>query len=178
MLGRAKERCLVICALCLLSSISTASAEEYMTREQFLTTAFGGENYDAKKLWLDRELKSKTKAILGHELKGLRVRYWQNGALTAWVFDEIGKEMPVTIGVTLNGNQVKNVTVLAFRESRGGEVRHGYFLAQYRNASLNNEARLTQSIDGITGATLSVRAVTNVTRLSLMFSQYLSQQNQ
>jgi len=178
MLVRIKQRCVVICILCFLSGMGTATAEDYMTREQFLSTAFGGESYDSKKLWLDSKLKLKTKAILGHELKGLRVRYWQNGSLTAWVFDVIGKEMPITVGVTLNAYQVKNVKILAFRESRGGEVRHGYFLEQYNKAALNDKNHLTETIDGITGATLSVRAVTNVTRLALMFNQYLLQPNE
>jgi hypothetical protein len=58
------------------------------------------------------------------------------------------------------------VTVLAFRESRGWEIRHPAFTQQFKDATLIDNA-LDRHIDGVSGATLSVWAMTAVTRLAL-----------
>jgi len=65
------------------------------------------------------------------------------------------------------------VKILAYRESRGGEVRYPAYTAQYRGASLSQNMRLNQNIDGITGATLSVWAVNKVAALALYYHSQL-----
>ena len=90
------------------------------------------------------------------------------GDRTAWVIDEIGKERPITIGVVVADGRIESVDVLAFRESRGGEVRYPFFTKQYKNLGLKDGDRLDGHVDGITGATLSVWAVTKVSRLALV----------
>ena len=57
--------------------------------------------------------------------------------------------------------------VLVFRESRGWEVRHPFFTDQFRDAGLTGELALDRNIDGISGATLSVRALSRLARLAL-----------
>jgi hypothetical protein len=47
-------------------------------------------------------------------------------------------------------------------------VRHPFFTDQYAGAGIDAENRLDRSIDGITGATLSVVAVEKVVRVALM----------
>nr|WP_255558341.1 FMN-binding protein [Zhongshania aquimaris] len=80
--------------------------------------------------------------------------------------------MPITIGVLVDGgaNTVKRVEILAFRESRGWEVRHPFFTRQFIDTSLNSNDLLSSHIDGITGATLSVRAVKHVTQVALILA--------
>ena len=56
---------------------------------------------------------------------------------------------------------------MAFRESRGWEIRHDFFTAQYRGLGLAADGALSREVDGITGATLSVRAVNRAARLAL-----------
>lgn len=87
--------------------------------------------------------------------------------------EEIGKELPITIGVVINQNQVEQVKILAFRESRGWEVRYPAFTAQYRDVKITPDNKLDAHIDGITGATLSVRAVSKVTTLALYYHRHL-----
>jgi len=93
-----------------------------------------------------------------------------------WVMEEIGKELPITIGVVVNQDSTKQssieqVKILAFRESRGWEVRYPAFTAQYLDVKMTPEKKLDTHIDGITGATLSVRAVTKVATLALFYHQ-------
>ena len=59
----------------------------------------------------------------------------------------------------MENGKILQLSILAYRESRGGEVRHANFLKQYQGASLQQDEQLNKTIDGISGATLSVRAV-------------------
>jgi len=138
----------------------------YQTTEEFINQVIG-EVPKAKVLWLNAQDKVEIADILSHSFNRLRVRYWQADDNTVWVLDEIGKEKPITIGVHIQNNQIIELKVLTFRESRGDEVRHDFFTKQFNLAKLTQDNRLTTHIDGITGATLSVRALTKVARLSL-----------
>ncbi|MEO1898962.1 MAG: FMN-binding protein, partial [Methylococcales bacterium] len=64
--------------------------------------------------------------------------------------------------------------VLAFRESRGWEVKHDFFTDQFKQNTLDSHLKLTQAIDGISGATLSVRALTKTARLALFFDSLVA----
>ena len=104
------------------------------------------------------------------------MRYWQGGEKTAWILDEIGKEKPITIGVLVQDNAVDSVRVLEFREIRGWEVRYPFFTDQFNGARFVNGAQrqgqvLNRQIDGITGATLSVGAVTRVVEVALYLNE-------
>lgn len=151
----------------LLLSLRVAAGE--VTLDAFLAESFTGQAPATQMLWLTPELKARAAKVLDHPYAGMRVKYWREGNRTAWVIDEIGKERPITIGVVVSAGHIEQVKVLAFRESRGGEVRYPFFTKQFVNAGLRDGDRLDRTIDGITGATLSVWAVTKVSRLALLF---------
>ena len=156
----------------LLSIMATsATAERYMTQDEFLQLAFPQGNYQKQTLWLNKDIKAIAKQILKHDYRGLRIRYWGNSNSTAWILDEIGKEHPITIGVIVDNHQAKpvinDVKILEFRESRGWEVRYPFFTAQFEGVHLASDQQLNKTIDGISGATLSVRAVKKVAALAL-----------
>jgi hypothetical protein len=139
----------------------------YQTSEQFIVHAFNGDMPSAKVLWLAKEDKLLIADIMQHKFNRLRLRYWRKDDETIWILDEIGKEKPITIGIHINKSMIVELKVLAFRESRGDEVRHEFFTSQFRGASTDEKNKLNQHIDGITGATMSVRALTKVSRLAL-----------
>jgi hypothetical protein len=148
----------------------------YQTVPEFLTEVFSPEEPQQKYLWMTPELKVSTGEIMKHPVRGLRIRYWRLDTKTVWVMEEIGKELPITIGVVVNQDSTKQssieqVKILAFRESRGWEVRYPAFTAQYLDVKMTPEKKLDTHIDGITGATLSVRAVTKVATLALFYHQ-------
>lgn len=143
----------------------------YMTAEQFLASSFPDTPPKSAKLWLTPDVKKQASQILSRPYRSLRVRYWSQQQRSAWIFDEIGKELPITIGVIVNGKGIESVRILAFRESRGGEVRYPFFTNQFEGIKLDDKLRLNSHIDGISGATLSVRAVKRVSRLALYFHQ-------
>lgn len=147
---------------------------DHITPEDFLSRVFSANPPASNTVWLTAEKKQAAESILGHKPRFLRVRYWGDAERSAWIVDEIGKTEPITIGIVLNNRQIEEVKVLAFRESRGWEIKHDFFTRQFEGVSLRENQRLDKAIDGISGATLSVNAMTNVSRLALFLSQFIS----
>jgi len=172
--GLSRMRTWFTLGLLLLSSSASYAKGVYQTSETFLQESFQGEPPTAQVIWLNASLKKAMANILNHPYRGLRLRYWGKGQRTAWILNEIGKEKPITIGVTVQAGQLKQVSILTFRESRGGEVGYPAFTDQFNNARLDAKHNLDRSIDGISGATLSVRAVKKIARLALFLHQQTS----
>lgn len=152
------------------SHVSFAAKGVYQTPAAFISHSFVDITPQVKVLWLTKEDKDAVAEILQHKFNRMRIRYWQEGNETVWILNEIGKEKPITMGVHVKNNQINNFKVLTYRESRGDEVRHEFFSKQFINATLDEENRLSQNVDGITGATLSVRATKKIARLALWFN--------
>ncbi len=150
-----------------LALVPAAQAEQYLSREDFLAGAFGAASPSVETLWLTADQRAAAEAVVGWAPGGLRTRYWREGERTAWILEHIGKEKPITLGVTVEGDSIVSVAVLAFRESRGWEIRYPFFTEQFDGLSLAGDGKLSGPVDGITGATLSVRAVERMARLAL-----------
>lgn len=163
----------IMLSLLLVSANSTAKGV-YQTPKDFISSAFSGEVPEGKVLWLTSDDKAVIAEILQHSYNLMRIRYWQLSNETVWVLDEIGKEKPITIGVHVKDRKIHHFKVLTFRESRGDEVRHDFYANQFINAKLENDNQLSQHIDGITGATLSVRATTKIARVALWLDAKVS----
>lgn len=162
-----KRLCRYAMAAILSMAAFFAHGEEYLDRASFLALAFGDAEPAMHTFWLTEESRGAAQAAVGWTPRGLRMRYWQAGNRTAWILEDIGKEKPITLGVVVCGNQIERVEVLAFRESRGWEIRYPFFTSQFSGLHLADDGYLSAPIDGITGATLSVRAVERVARLAL-----------
>lgn len=160
---------MALCFLCFW--VSAGLATEYQTREDFLTGVFGEPLPSPQVLWLRGDLRIEAERILGHRYAALRLRYWRDPDLlkdrSAWVLEEIGKELPITVGFVIEDAAIESVQILAYRESRGGEVRYPAFTRQFNAMTLTQEKQLSGPIDGISGATLSVSALKRLSRLAL-----------
>ena len=155
----------------ILSSLAVSARGVYQTDQDFLTEAFNSSVPKSKVVWVKGELAKMIKTILGHNYAGLRIRYWRDPQRSVWILEEIGKEKPITFGIVIADNKIAAIKVLAFRESRGGEIRHPAFTLQFQQAQLDN-MQLDRHIDGVSGATLSVRAMTVVARLALYLDNF------
>jgi hypothetical protein len=160
--------CLSALLVMLTSNIAIADMQ-FLSSEDFLKENFANGAPKQKVLWLSKADIKQAESILGHAPLLLRQRYWQEGNKTVWVLEEIGKEEPITAGFVIDHNKIAQVRVLTYRESRGWEVRYPSFLKQFVNAVLKEDTQLSQSIDGISGATLSVSAMKRMARLALYF---------
>ena len=156
----------------LVTSTTVSARGVYQTNEAFLKEVFNQELPKSDVVWMKGNVREQVAAILGHAYAGLRIRYWSQDNRSAWILEEIGKEEPITFGVVITNQRVELVKVLAYRESRGWEVRHPAFTQQFSDASLD-ESGLDRQIDGITGATLSVRAMTSVVTLALYLDKVI-----
>jgi hypothetical protein len=145
-----------------------AATGAYQTPEAFLAEMFGGSAPASQVLWILPEVREQAEAILGHPLGVLRMRYWTQAGRCAWILEEIGKEQPITVGIVTAAGHIEQLRVLIFRESRGWEVRHPFFTDQFRGAGLDERQQLVPPVDGVSGATLSVSALTRLARLALL----------
>ncbi len=155
--------------LWLLLTVAANTPAEGVDQEPgaFINEVFAGNPPAPEVLWITRSMREPITEILGHNPDALRVRYWGEKHRTAWILEEIGKERPITVGLVVENGHMETVKVLAFRESRGWEVRYPFFTDQFKGTRLTGENELDQSIDGIAGATLSVRALKKLARLAL-----------
>jgi hypothetical protein len=170
-------RTILGCIIALVAGHSALGAETvYETPELFLAAAFPQAVPAARVLWPQENLRAQLTDIL-KQRPGMRIRYWQDGARTAWVLDDIGKDKPITAGFVVNNGAIEQVQVLVFRESRGWEVKYPFFTRQFQKARLSDGGKLTRDVDGITGATLSVRAMTRMARAALVLDGHVQQLN-
>lgn len=162
---------LVLLLLVAALAPSVQAIEQYMTPEQFLAEVFADNIPKPAVLWVTRDIAKQAERIIGHAPNQLRQRYWKSDGKSVWIFDEVGKEEPITAGFVVLEGRISQVRVLTYRESRGGEVRYPAFLKQYQGAELQADYYLSRHIDGISGATLSVNAMNRMARLALYFDR-------
>lgn len=157
--------------LCLFSPISQAEIGLWMTTETFLEEAFTDTPYSPQIVWITPELRSNLESALDRNFPGIRIRYWGNGSRKAWILEQIGKERIITAGFVTQDTQIIDSYVLEYRESRGGEVRYNSFLQQFEGVALNGRQKLDGHIDGITGATMSVRSMRQMATAALILHE-------
>jgi len=171
---------MVLGILIIFSASPADAGGTYLEPDAFINQVFDNAPPKPQVLWLNKELKAQIVDILDHKYKGLRVRYWQQDLdskrRTAWILDEIGKEKPITVGLVVHDHKIELVKVLVFRESRGWEVRYDFFTKQFEKAALKDDNRLDKHIDNISGATLSVHALTKLARIALLLDRQLDMQ--
>jgi len=158
---------LAVSAVLLPAAVFPASV--YETQPEFLDRAFSGSPPEPAMLWLSGDRKSGVRQLLGHDYPALRLRYWCRDRRSAWVLEEIGKDLPITVGIIIDRGTIRDLRVLTYRESRGGEVATPAFTDQFIDATLDG-GKLNVPIDGISGATLSVQALTRLAAMALFLN--------
>lgn len=178
---RIKNVCLSLLGLALVSVIGTVATAEsirYQAQDDFLREVLGAEHPASDVVWINDELRQLAVRILGHKTDSLRMRYWYEGDRTVWIINEIGKEKPITLGIVVENQKVVLLRVLEFRESRGWEISYPFFTRQFAGLSLDASGKLDKRIDGISGATLSVKAATRSANFVLILDQYAARKKQ
>lgn len=167
----------IVFLLSLLAAPTLFAGGVYQEPADFIKQVFDDKPPKADVLWLNKDLKKQVEEILDHQYTSLRIRYWQqsddSNHKSVWILEEIGKEKLITTGIVINNRQIELVKVLVFRESRGWEVRHDFFTQQFAQARLKENHQLDKTIDNISGATLSVRAVRKLAQIALLLDQQI-----
>jgi len=79
----------------------------------------------------------------------------------AQVGNVLGKDQPITFLVVIDpADRLKDVDILVYREPYGGEVAYEPWRRQFRGKAVTDSLRVGREIRSISGATISVHAVT------------------
>ena len=167
----------VIALLLMLGLAATLPAYEvqirHLSQPDFLQQVFADQQPQPGLLPLRGELRERVTKVLGHPYRGMRLRYWHSDEISAWIIDEKSKDMPMTLAVAVGPAGITHLNVLVYREPRGGEVHQAFFRQQFVGITLQDDLSLSREVDGITGATLSVDAVSRVAAMALLLHQHV-----
>jgi len=165
---------LILTCLMLLAGSCYAKGT-YQEPAEFVSEAFS-QQPEAQVIWINGKLREQIKSILQHNNLSKRIRYWKNKTRSVWVLEEVGKKKPITVGIIIDDNKITLLKVLIFRETRGWEVRYPFFTQQFNKLKLNDDNTLSEIIDGVSGATLSVRALEKLARIALLLNNTIQPQ--
>ena len=154
-------------------SVNSYAKGTYQQPDEFVSEAFS-QSVETQVIWIKGELRNQIEKILQHKYNSRRIRYWQHESRSVWVLEEIGKKKPITVGIIIDDNRISLLKVLVFRETRGWEVRYPFFTKQFNQLTLKNDNSLSETIDGISGATLSVRALDKLARIALLLNRNIN----
>lgn len=120
----------------------------------------------------DDQVKQLKKATgIYHAFKGDQVYQVAGGGW--FVVDQVlGKHEMITYAIGLNPDgSVKQVEVLEYRETYGGDVRNASWLGQFKGKTATDTLKLNKDIKNISGATLSSRHLTDGIKRVLLIRQ-------
>ena len=152
----------------LLSPLGAHAKRVYLEPGDFLSQSFPKNSPDANRLLITGDIKANLRKVLHGRYSKVRIPYWQSGKRTAWILERIGKERPITAGFVVEDNRIVSFKVLIFRESRGWEIHNTFFTEQFDDAYLKDKQKLSNHVDNITGATMSVNAMKTLAKMALL----------
>lgn len=161
-------------ALVLFLCVSLSSAEELILVDQALRQIYpNATGFDQESFVLTADqikaVEEKTGITFGRDHSANIQMYVakENGQILGFAFEDIiiGKWGPIhyLAGLGQNGD-VLEVVVLDYQEIRGRPVAKKRFLRQYKSKSVHDPVKLGRDIDGVTGATISSRSMTDGVR--------------
>ena len=125
---------------------------------------------------LDKQMKKQVENQVKQRFYRDKLYYWtisQDDTTIAYAFldNVIGKSMPITFLVILNiDGKIINSNVIKYREAYGGEVGNIRWLKQFINRNKNSRYNVGKDINGISGATISVKSITNgIQKITTLF---------
>jgi Na+-translocating ferredoxin:NAD+ oxidoreductase RnfG subunit len=149
----------------------SAFAVQYLTVDQAQKAIFPGKTFTASPVKL---IGAQKKAI--EQASGVRVlkdeqQVWRVSGGAWFIVDEVvGKHEFITYAVGLNGDgSVKQIEVMDYRETYGGQIRDEKWRAQFVGKTSKSPLKLDADIKNVSGATLSCRHVTDGVKRLLAF---------
>ena len=168
------EKIMLLLFFLLFSTLYSGSVKAFelyktfQTPDVFLAEMFNNNVPQPVVLNLNAQAQSEISAVFKRPFPSQRIRYWKDATKTVWVFDDIGKEgyVPTTSGFAISNGAVETARVLIYRESRGEQVAEPSFLNQLKGAKASGTG-LSNKVDNITGATLSVVMMERMARTAI-----------
>lgn len=139
----------------------------FLTEDAALKAVFPNADHVAAKVYaLSKEQKKNIESRLGWTVSESSITVYegfQEGKPSGFavIIEEIGKFKPITFIVKVsNEGKVERVEVMVYREAVGSEVRRQRFAGQFKGKTAKNPLRINRDILNVTGATMSVQAMT------------------
>lgn len=152
--------------LCIASA--PALAVQYMATEQAQKLMFSeATRFVEQTLTLTDAQKSAIQEKSGVRVRNKQVRVWQawaNDRLLGWFFvdDVVGKHEFITYALALTPTgTVRGIEIMDYRETHGDQIRRAEWRKQFYGKSSKDPLVLEETIQNISGATLSCANVTN-----------------
>ncbi|MEK9766942.1 MAG: FMN-binding protein, partial [Thalassolituus sp.] len=152
-----------------------AGAATYYSVDEISTAIFGTADVQNTAVWLNADRKAESADLFGSAFTQARFRYQYVDGTRLWLLNEIGKDKPISYAVATKGGKILRIEVMVFREARGDEIRLPQYTAQFQNISLTESGDLSEHIDGISGATYSVRSMKKVAKMALLLDRWASE---
>lgn len=164
----------IIALLFLLVSIPAFADDVIQLPEEFILESFDGNPPEPQIFEVPEELTKTINKIMRGNYRLKKAEYWLKDGRSVWILEETGKFKPITTGFIINGDEIEEIKVLIYRESHGWEVKYPFFTDQFKEKKLRGK-RLNGYIDGISGATLSVNALTRKAALALFLHKQVTE---
>ncbi len=155
----------------IMSIASTTYAAEYLTVEQAQKLAFPtATQFTWTPIVYTPDQVTAIQKLSGQKVLSRGEQVWRaqgaNQFLGFFIVDYvIGKHLVIDYAIALDPDgRVKQVDILAYRESYGGEIRNRDWLAQFKGKTSRDALEVDKDIRNISGATLSSRHVTEGTK--------------
>ena len=171
---RGEAALLTACALALLG------ARFQLTAEQALARAFPTATETREHVFeIDPALRDQLRRRLGYTPRQAFAVFHEGrrdgrSLGHAIVMNDVGKTLPITFLVVIAPDaRVDQVLLMAFREPRGYEIEREIFRRQYRGRRAADPVRRGRDIRNISGATMSVDAMSRGVKRALVLYQRL-----
>lgn len=158
------RRAWIVVAALLATHSAWAGEIVHETREQVLARFFAGSaKIGHAKFTLDDADAAAFRERLGYDppRRDYILYFAEGGDAAGWALidNEMGKHRPMTFAVHVGDGAVREVALMVYREDVGGQVREKPFVRQFAGKTSAEPIRLGADIDGISGATISSRAM-------------------
>lgn len=176
----------LVLALLVAPAAGAQAPTVYLTLDQAPKSVFPDAQIERKDVASTPDFQNRLKEKLGR----LQPTVWeksyatftarQNGTIVGYavVVEEIGKHDPFTLIVSAGTDfKVRDVALMVYRETRGGEIAQRRFLAQYKGKRAADPIQLDRDIVGISGATLSVQGANRAVHKALAILDLVYREN-
>lgn len=152
----------------ILAAAAPSYATDYLTIEQAQRLSFPtAERFEVAHIAFDETQKRLIEEKSGIPVTARAQKIWKvfgkNNDLEGWFVVDyvIGKHLLIDYSVGISADRtVRDVEILSYRESYGGEIRSRSWLEQFEGKTKDAPILLNHDINNISGATLSSRHVT------------------
>jgi hypothetical protein len=150
----------------------------YLSRDEALRLAFGDKAVERMSVFLTEDQLARAQELAGDDVEirsALVTRFVDADGKSAYFDTHLVRTLQETLMVVVTPQAiVERIEILSFLEPREYLPKEAW-LEQFRGRELDRDLALKRKIHGITGATLSARAVTEATRRVLATHQAISE---